>query len=163
VDLSGGRQSIHVLGIEEPNQVVSYLHRGSINGSTVAEVLDDYASHIRKTTALVLDNASPHTCKLIQNKHEEWESKGLILIPLPAYSPELNDIERTWKDVKYTKLPTEAWGSLKSLFTELTHTFQKLAPWCLCLQSRGLFKMISRNRRVGVLSPLSCTEYGVKD
>lgn len=138
MDLSGGRQSIHVLGIEEPNQVVSYLHRGSINGSTVAEVLDDYASHIRKTTALVLDNASPHTCKLIQDKQEEWESKGLILIPLPAYSPELNGIERTWKDVKYTKLPTEAWGCLKSLFTELTHTFQKLGRIVLMPSIQGI-------------------------
>ena len=91
MDLSGGRQGIHVLGIEESNQVVSYLHRGSIKGSTVAEVLDDYASHIRKTTVLVLDSASPRTCKLIQDKQEEWASQGLILIPLPAYSPELND------------------------------------------------------------------------
>jgi transposase len=126
IELSGARKNVHVFGIEEPNQVVSYIHRGSINGTTVANVLDDYAGHIRKTTALVLDNASPHTCKLIQDKKATWESKGLILIPLPAYSPELNNIERLWKDVKYSQLPIAAWSSLKALLSGLTCVFQRL-------------------------------------
>jgi len=126
IDLSGARNKVHVLGIEEPHQVVSYIHQGSINGATVADVLDDYASHIRKTTVLVLDNASPHTCKLIHEKQKGWEANGLILFPLPAYSPELNKIERLWKSVKYTQLPITAWHSLQSLIDGLTRTFQRL-------------------------------------
>ncbi len=126
IDLSGARNSVHVLAIEDPGQVVSYIHKGSISGATVSEVLDDYASRISQTTALVLDNASPHTCKLIQEKKGEWEEKGLILFPLPAYSPELNNIERLWKDVKYTQLPIKAWESMKSLIAGLTNVFERL-------------------------------------
>lgn len=97
----------------------------------VAEVLDDYASHIRKTTVLVLDNASPHTCKLVKDKLPEWEKKGLILYRLPPYSPELNKIEHTWKHVKYSELPAAAWKNLGSLVGKLTRIFSKLGRFVL--------------------------------
>ena len=126
IDLSRARQCVHVLGVDEESHMVSYLRRGSITGETVATVIDDYSNHIRKTTVLVLDNASPHTCKLVQEKKAGWEAKGLILYPLPTYSPELNEIEHRWKDVKYTELPIAAWQSLKSLIDGLTTTFKKL-------------------------------------
>jgi transposase len=138
IDLSGARNSIHVLGIEEPDEVISYIHRGSINGATVASILDQYADDIEMTTALVLDNASPHTCKLVQEKQPEWEAKGLVLVPLPAYSPELNEIERLWKDVKYTQLPVSAWNNLKSLLCGLTNTFERLGRTVLMPSVEGI-------------------------
>jgi transposase len=126
IDLSGARQCVHVLGVDDESHMTSYIHSGSINGETVATVIDDYSNHIGKTTVLVLDNASPHTCKLVEQKKAGWEAKGLILYPLPTYSPELNEIEHRWKDVKYTELPIAAWQSLKSLIDGLTTTFKKL-------------------------------------
>lgn len=131
IDLSGERKAIHVLGIEESGSVNAYMHRGSINGKTVVEVLNDYASHIQKTTVLVLDNASPHTCKLVKEKLPEWEKLGLILYPLPPYSPELNKIEHTWKHVKYSELPAAAWKNLGSLVGKLTNIFSKLGRFVL--------------------------------
>lgn len=126
IDLSGGRQSVNVPGIQEAHHTVTFLHRGSIKGETVATVIDNYASHIRKTTVLVLDNASPHTCKLVLENRARWEERGLILYPLPAYSPELNEIEQLWKDVKYSRLPASAWSGMQSLVQALTNTFKSL-------------------------------------
>ena len=126
IDLSGGRQSVNVLGVQEAHHTVTFLHRGSIKGETVATVIDNYASHIRKTTVFVLDNASPHTCKLVLENRARWEERGLILYPLPAYSPELNEIEHLWKDVKYSRLPTSAWSGMQSLVQALTNTFKSL-------------------------------------
>lgn len=127
IELSGKRNSIHVLAIEnDSGKVTSYLHQGSINGSTIVEVIDDFASHIRKPTVLVLDNASPHTCKEVMVNKLKWEAQGLVLYPLPPYSPELNAIEHLWKTVKYSTLPIVAWKSIGSLLENLTSVFCKL-------------------------------------
>ena len=126
INLSGSRRSVSVLGVQEEHHAVTFLQGGTINGKTVASVIDDYVAHIRKTTVLVLDNASPHTCKLVLERKSQWEEKGLILYPLPAYSPELNEIEHVWKDVKYSKLPAAAWSGLKSLVQSLTNTFKSM-------------------------------------
>lgn len=127
IELSGKRSSIHVLAIEnESGLTTSYLHLGSINGSTIVEVIDDFARHIRKPTVLVLDNASPHTCKEVLSHKQSWEDLGLVLYPLPPYSPELNAIEHLWKSVKYSQLPAAAWHGLDSLLQNLTSIFSRL-------------------------------------
>ena len=124
IELSGKRNSIHVLAIEnESGKTTSYLHQGSINGGTIVAVIDDFANHIRKPTVLVLDNASPHTCKEVLSHKQKWEELGLVLYPLPPYSPELNAIEHLWKSVKYTELPAVAWKSVASLLQNLTSVF----------------------------------------
>lgn len=128
IKLSGKRQTIHVLGVENSRsgKTTAYLHRGSIKADTVIACIDDFAKHIRKTTAFVLDNASQHTCKKVAKMAPEWEKRGLVLFPIPAYSPELNHIEHLWKDVKYTKLPISAWSSLTSLCQNLVSIFRKM-------------------------------------
>jgi transposase len=127
IELSVKRSSIHVLALEnESGKTSSYLYLGSIHGSTIVEVIDDFAGPIRKPTVLVLDNASPHTCREVMTHKAKWESLGLVLYPLPPYSPELNAIEHLWKSVKYIKLPAIAWKSIGSLLLNLTGIFQGL-------------------------------------
>ena len=89
IQLSGKRQTIHVLGVENSRsgKTTAYLHRGSIKADTVIACIDDFANHVRKTTAFVLDNASQHTCKKVAKLAPEWEKRGLVFFPIPPALP----------------------------------------------------------------------------
>ena len=61
----------------------------------------------------------------------EWEMKGLILYPLPPYSPELNEIEHRWKHIKTSELPAAAWKNLSSSAGKLTEVSTTLGRFVL--------------------------------
>jgi transposase len=54
---------------------------------------------------VVLDNAGLHTSKVIRRARRELSSKGIYLYFLPPYSPELNEIEPVFRQVKYQEIP----------------------------------------------------------
>jgi putative transposase len=54
---------------------------------------------------VVLDNAGLHTSKLIRQARPELSSSGIYLDFLPPYSPELNEIEPVFRQVKYQEIP----------------------------------------------------------
>jgi putative transposase len=54
---------------------------------------------------VVLDNAGLHTSKVIRRARRELSSKGIYLYFLPPYSPELNEIEPVFRQVKYHEIP----------------------------------------------------------
>ena len=59
-------------------------------------------SQVDKPLTIVLDNASIHTAKSTR-RFVRWLGKqGVTLYFLPAYSPELNRIERLWHKIKHT-------------------------------------------------------------
>jgi transposase len=64
------------------------------------DIFDRFVSQIKEETFVVLDNASIHKSKLFNNKANEWKEKGLHLLYLPPYSPQLNKIELCWKHIK---------------------------------------------------------------
>jgi transposase len=54
----------------------------------------------KKKIVLVLDNASSHKSHKV-NEFVATHKKRLELLFLPAYSPDLNPIERVWKHLRY--------------------------------------------------------------
>lgn len=97
-----------------------------MTAKVVVEVLDRLSETTRTDatmTVLVLDNASIHTAKAVEDKLKEWEGKNLFLYYLPPYSPELNLIEILWRRVKYEWLPFEAYQSRKKLREWLDRIF----------------------------------------
>jgi transposase len=68
----------------------------------------------RKKIVLVLDNATSHKSnKVIEfvSKHEE----RLDLLFLPPHSPELNPIERVWKNLRYLVTHNTYFENLETL------------------------------------------------
>lgn len=126
VPVGAKRASVQVLGIQEEGaKIYGYLHQGRVYGSTVAEVLDDYSQRITRPTVLILDNASVHTCGLVEAQMEVWNERGLFFYFLPPHCPELNWIERLWKKLKYQLLPIDCWEQLSSLVEQLVKAFRR--------------------------------------
>jgi transposase len=79
----------------------SYVVEGSVNSEVVIAYINDFSTKITKKTILVIDNAPTQTSKAFLNKVEEWKGKGLIMLNISPYSPELNKIEILWRKIKY--------------------------------------------------------------
>lgn len=99
---SSGRKRHNVLGAYDPvrHEVVTLSNDTVINQATFCALLDRIAAHYAGTglpITLVLDNARYQKC---QSVFEKAAALGIELLYLPAYSPNLNLIERLWRFVK---------------------------------------------------------------
>ena len=100
VKTGSGRKRFNVLGALHAVtwQVIVETNDGYINAETLCQLLRQIAGRgFRTPITLVMDNARYQKCKLVQSLAEEL---GIELLFLPAYSPNLNLIERFWKFVK---------------------------------------------------------------
>jgi len=89
----------------------------SIDFIGLLERLDTFygpkSGHLVKPVVLVLDNGPIHTSKLSRAALDKrpW----LIVEWLPKYAPELNDIERSWRDLKRHFLAHQTFRSVEHL------------------------------------------------
>lgn len=97
------------------HHLLCYQKNGTLNAAFIIQCLDAFCLSISKPTVIVLDNASLHTCQIVETKRQEWERQGLYIFFLPKYSPHLNRIERFWKQVKYHWLKGQDYLSLEAL------------------------------------------------
>lgn len=100
VKTGSGRQRLNVLGALHAvtRQVIVETNEGYINADTVCKLLRQIAGRgDRRPITVVMDNARYPRCKLVEALAHEL---GIELLFLPAYSPNLNLIERLWKFVK---------------------------------------------------------------
>ena len=100
VKTGSGRKRFNVLGALNfvSKKVETITNDAYINSVSVVAMLEKLAEkYAGKTIKIILDNASYQRCELVANKAAQL---GIELIFLPAYSPNLNLIERVWKFVK---------------------------------------------------------------
>jgi len=69
---------------------------------------------------LLLDNASWHHAKSIE---KYIKKRDIILIFLPPYSPEINPIEQSWKELK-KYLSLKVWENLEQLRSNILTAFR---------------------------------------
>lgn len=94
-----GRQRFNVLGALNAitKKLVTITNDTYITSTEVCMLLKKLAKSTMLPITLVLDNARYQRCTLVTNLAKEL---GIELLFLPAYSPNLNLIERVWKFVK---------------------------------------------------------------
>ena len=95
-----GRQRFNVLGALNAisHEMVVITNTGYINAYSVCELLIKLTKRSGNLPiSIVLDNARYQKCKLVQATAKLFD---IELLYLPAYSPNLNLIERMWKFVK---------------------------------------------------------------
>jgi len=66
-------------------------------------------------TVVVLDNAPFHKGVQLNERRDAWEAKGLYLRYLPAYCPQLNLIESTWRKLKGFLMPRRCYDNVNQL------------------------------------------------
>ena len=79
---------------------------GNTTGAEVIAFVDTLASVStrRCPTVVVMDRTSVHTCNAVAQLRARWKKRGLMVMYLPPYSPELNPMEAKWRLLKYHKL-----------------------------------------------------------
>jgi len=95
-----GRKRYNILGALDAitQELITITNEGYINSCTIRQLIDLVVlKGIKIPITLILDNAKYQRCKFVQ---DYAESKGVELLFLPSYSPNLNIIERLWKWVK---------------------------------------------------------------
>ena len=85
-----------------------------VDSDVVIALFDKFSKYITKTTVVILDNASIHTSKKFKAEISKWEERGLNLLYLPPYSPELNPIEMLWREMKYNWVDLNALESFET-------------------------------------------------
>lgn len=118
---------INVLGLlSQDNRLVTFEKEGSIKTDFVLSCLQQWADTLVKPTVLVLDNATIHRAKSLQQKIEQWQEQNLFIFFLPPYCPHLNKIETLWRKVKYEWLQPKDYRSLPLLKAALKEIFSRV-------------------------------------
>jgi transposase len=81
------------------HQLITVSNDTYINAVSVSDLLNKIRKEVGRKIpiTLVLDNAKYQKCSLVT---EEAKKLKIELLYLPSYSPNLNLIERLWKQVK---------------------------------------------------------------
>jgi transposase len=111
--LNWGNDHIHC-------QVLNQLNAHELCGFFEQLFTDIYPS---EKIVLVLDNASFHHASELQAMLSLFEHRVLLLW-LPAYSPDLNLIERFWKQLKQNVCANRLYASLKHMLQAVFEEIQ---------------------------------------
>lgn len=99
------------------NEVVTITNDSYINALSVCDLLRKLAAkHIDEAVTLILDNARYQKCAIVYELAAELKIK---LVYLPAYSPNLNLIERLWRHVKHQVLYSRYYDSFPKFKTAI--------------------------------------------
>lgn len=92
------------------------------NGAGMQVFLDAFAEMIREDehVALVLDGAGWHSGKKLH------VPKNITLVPLPAYCPELNPVERVWLYLKQRFLSLRLHNDYKAIVAAASKAWKRL-------------------------------------
>jgi putative transposase len=74
-------------------------------------------------TVVVLDNGSIHRSKETRAAVPDLRTRGVYLYFLPAYSPDLNDIEAAFRAIKHHHLPERRYPTVPALLDAIGIAF----------------------------------------
>jgi transposase len=149
---SAGRNRINVMGAVHAisKQVTTHINTTYINSHTITDFMIQLKrQYIDLPIVLVMDNAKYQHCQLVLEKAKEM---NIELLFLPAYSPNLNIIERLWKFTKkkilyakYYEKPDKFHKAITDFFCELNQKYQKELETLLTLKFQLWDKLDAQN------------------
>ncbi|UZR98407.1 transposase [Chondrinema litorale] len=107
-------------------QILSLINDTSIRAGTLTDYMrwirNYHYQNLDKKLYLILDNARYQKCDWVKEDAEVW---NIELVYLPAYSPNLNLIERLWKWMK-KELGKHYCKDKKSFKLQIENTLEKM-------------------------------------
>jgi len=98
----------------------------NIDARFVFEQLETLSFQIQKQTVVMLDNASIHKAKIIQQQLKFWAKRGLYIFYLPPYSPQLNIAETLWRKIKKEQIDPLDYRNKETLFYAVNRCLAQL-------------------------------------
>jgi len=125
IPTGSGRQRLNVLGAiaYRTLQFHTVINTGSIATEQVCELLRKVRAAHRKPISMVLDNARYQKNKAVIELATKLQ---IELVYLPAYSPNLNLIERVWKFVKAEALSARVLPEFASFRNSIESTLSQM-------------------------------------
>ena len=120
IQAPSGRQRFNVLGAINAitHELITVTNDAYITAESVCALLEKLAAlHLRVPITIFLDNARYQHCALVQATAARLK---IELCFLPAYSPNLNLIERLWKFVKKHCLYSKYYADFTAFKTAIT-------------------------------------------
>jgi transposase len=136
-----GRQRFNVLGALNAvtHEVITVTNLTYINSESVCHLLCKLVElGLQVPITLVLDNARYQRCALVQSVAD---TLGIELLYLPAYSPNLNLIERLWKFVKKQCLYSKYYAD----FTAFTQAIEACLATTQTTHKQALSSLLTFN------------------
>ena len=127
IKTSPGRQRYSVLGAIDSHrhEIISVTTDGTVSAPLVTQLLDKIrGAHPTTPITLVLDNARYQRCKEVAL---HAASTDIELLYLPAYSPNLNLIERLWKLTKKKCLTNKHYRTFKDFRVAIDDCLSRMA------------------------------------
>lgn len=121
-----GRQRYNVLGALDSHskEVITVRSTDNVNSETVCQLIDQIReAHGEGPVTLVMDNARYQHCKKVM---EHAVGADVELLFLPAYSPNLNLIERLWKHLKKRCLNNQYFDCFEKFKQNIDHYLDHL-------------------------------------
>ena len=136
IQSNSGRQRINIIGaidIADPTTIVTEQVE-TINALTILVFIQaiEKAYPHKKRIHLYVDNARYHHAILVK---EYLQTSRVIIHYLPAYSPNLNPIERLWKLMKKKVINNKFYKTFKEFKNALEQFFDNINDYKLDLQT----------------------------
>ena len=109
------------------------VHPRTLTSGDVMNLLERLASP-RRACVVVLDNAGIHASRQVREQSPLLARRGLTLYYLPAYAPELNEVEAVFQVLKQYEMPERSYPTLAQLLAAIRRA---LARYSQRLQRRG--------------------------
>ena len=93
----------------------AWLSETAFTADLFVAAVDAFRLGLTQPTVLVLDKAASHRAVLVRQHQAGWAARGLRLVFLPPYAPELNRIEILWRFCQHYWLPPAAYRSAQTL------------------------------------------------
>lgn len=154
---NSGRQRYNILGAycTQTHENVFILTEKNINQDTMIELLGKlHKKHQKGQIYLILDNASYNRANRVKNHAELC---GITLKYQPAYSPNLNLIERLWKFMRGKLFKDKYVNTFEKFKKKIDLFFTNLRPYRKELETLlvEVFQTLPSNWQFPVLIPFS--------